>query len=181
MDASEIERYLAELGDELQQRGLTQPLRILVVGGAFMLTQIHNRSATNDIDVLLEDITDPAADLRYPIFTAAKRAVAARHQLGAVWINDVVGDALRLNGPVPAGTLWRTYAMLEVYMPPLDYVLALKLFAGRPQDRPDSLALCRQLGITTRTDAQNILDRYIPDQSLQAMHDVPKTLNGTFP
>ena len=81
MDANEIERYLAELGDELQQRGLTQPLRILVVGGAFMLTQIHNRSATHDIDVLLEDILDPAVDPRYPIFTAAKRAVAAREQL----------------------------------------------------------------------------------------------------
>src|SRR5512144_871068 len=49
----EIEDALAALGQELQRLGVQQPIRILVVGGAYMLTQLHNRLATKDIDVLL--------------------------------------------------------------------------------------------------------------------------------
>jgi hypothetical protein len=43
MQAEEIETHLAELGLELQEMGLQRPIRILLVGGAFMLTQIRNR------------------------------------------------------------------------------------------------------------------------------------------
>ncbi len=48
MQAQEIEVHLAELGQELQNLGVQQPVRILLVGGVFMLTQLHNRSTTND-------------------------------------------------------------------------------------------------------------------------------------
>ena len=41
MHAHEIERNLAELGQELQNLGVKHRIRILLVGGAFMLTQIH--------------------------------------------------------------------------------------------------------------------------------------------
>ncbi len=60
MQEADIESYLADLGQGLQNHGLLQPVRILMVGGAFMLTQLHNRPSTQDIDVLLKDITDPA-------------------------------------------------------------------------------------------------------------------------
>ena len=37
MEAGDIERYLAELGAELRNRGLKKPVRILLIGGAYML------------------------------------------------------------------------------------------------------------------------------------------------
>jgi len=60
MQAQEIEGYLAELGQELQNRGVQHPIRVLLVGGAFMLTQIHNRPSTNDVDVLHKDVESSA-------------------------------------------------------------------------------------------------------------------------
>jgi len=56
MQASEIENHLAALGHELRQMGVQHPVRILMVGDAYMLTQPHNRPSTEDIDVLLKDI-----------------------------------------------------------------------------------------------------------------------------
>ncbi len=50
MQAQDIITYLAELGQELQNLGVQYPVRILLVGGAYMLTQVHNRPTTNDID-----------------------------------------------------------------------------------------------------------------------------------
>ena len=39
MQAQEIETHLAELGQELQNLNVQQPIRILLVGGAYTLTQ----------------------------------------------------------------------------------------------------------------------------------------------
>jgi hypothetical protein len=93
----------------------------------------------------------------------------------------VVGDALRSNGVVPPGTLWRTYGPLEVSMPSDDYMLALKLLAGRPRDTADIQALIGRLRLQTADEAQAILDRYIPDRQLQHLHQVPLTLQRMFP
>lgn len=181
MQALDIESSLAELGQELQNLGVQQAIRILMVGGAFMLTQIHNRTLTDDIDVLLKDIDDPAASPLYPILTLAVRAIAARRQLPTTWLNDVIGDALRANSAVPEGTLWRRYGRLEIYIPPDDYMLALKLFAGRDKDRDDLLALRSRLGIVTRQQAQALVDQYIPDRQLQQLNHVDDTLADLFP
>jgi len=77
MTEQEIDQALAALGQELQRVQISQPVRVLVVGGAYMLTQVHNRSSTQDVDVLLLDIDDPATSPVYPALQAAVRAVAA--------------------------------------------------------------------------------------------------------
>src|SRR5437763_8615255 len=161
MQAQEIVTYLAELGQELQHLGVQHPIRILLVGGAYMLTQIHNRPTTNDIDVLLKDVDDTTTSPLYRTFKAAVRTVASRNQIPSTWINDVIGDFLRDTGTVPQGVLWRRYAMLEVYVPPGEYILALKLLAGRQKDWDDIYALCQHLKILTRKKAQQLVDRYV--------------------
>lgn len=95
MQAHEIETYLADLGQQLQQMGVPQPVHLLLIGGAFMLTQLHSRRATNDVDVLLVDVDDPATSPLYQTFKAAVRAVASRNQLPVNWMNDLLGDFLR--------------------------------------------------------------------------------------
>ncbi len=37
MQAHEIEHYLAELGAALQSQGITKPVRLLLIGGAYMM------------------------------------------------------------------------------------------------------------------------------------------------
>lgn len=181
MQAQDIEDYLTDLGDELQTRGLAQPLRILIVGGAYMLIEGYSRPPTQDIDVLLRDIDDPTTSPTYPVFRAAILTVANRRLLPPTWINDVIGDALRAAGTIPSGTLWRTFRMLEAYLPPSDYMLALKLFAGRPKDRQDIMNLSQHLGIRSRDEAQEVIDRYIPSQQLQQLNHVGDILDELYP
>jgi hypothetical protein len=146
-----------------------------------MLTQIHNRPSTNDIDVLHKDVQSSANSLLSQIFKTAVRAVARQNKLPGTWLNDLIGDFLRDTGTTPEGTLWRTYALLEVYIPPSDYILALKLFAGRPKDREDISSLCQQLQIRTRTQAQRVVDRYIPNKQAQQLNHLEDTLDELFP
>ena len=146
-----------------------------------MLTQVGNRPATKDIDILLTDLPDPSMSPLYHPFQAAVRAVAVRHALPPSWINDVIGDALRNYGPVPRGTLWRAYGPLDVYVSGADYVLALKVLAGRPQDMADARALCQQLGVSTRDEARRILDTYITDNQIKRTNVVEATLRQLFP
>ena len=37
MEARDIERYLADLGSALKDRGVEKPLRMMLIGGAYML------------------------------------------------------------------------------------------------------------------------------------------------
>jgi hypothetical protein len=55
MEAGDIERYLAELGAELQNRGLKKPVRILLIGGAYMLLFANAPRSTKDIDIFWLD------------------------------------------------------------------------------------------------------------------------------
>lgn len=180
MQAQDIEVYLADLGQELYNMGVSSPVRILMVGGAFMLTQMHSMRMTNDVDVLLKDIDDPTTSPLYRVFKAAVRAVASRRQIPSTWMNDLIGDFLRDLGTVPNGFLWRTYAVLEVYAPEAKYILALKLLADRQKDREDIRLLCQQISVQNRNQAQLLVDRYIPKEA-QQVNDLDDTLSDLFP
>lgn len=82
---------------------------------------------------------------------------------------------------MPEGLLWRVYAPLEVYMPEPEYILALKILAGRPQDMADIQALNQFVGVTSRMEAQAIVDRYIPDRQTQDLNQVQATLDQVYP
>ena len=181
MQAQDIERYLADLGQELARMQLQQPVRILLIGGAYMLTQLGSRRTTNDIDVLLKDVDDSMASPLPHIFKTGARAVARRNHIPVTWINDVIGDFLRDTSRVPQGTLWRTYGPLEVFIPEAAYILALKLLAGRQKDVGDVQDLCTRLHIETRTQAQQIVDHYIASKAVQDMNNLDKTLAALFP
>jgi hypothetical protein len=51
MDSSQIEQYLGFLGQKLADMQVTTSL--ILLGGALMITQIGNRKATQDIDVVI--------------------------------------------------------------------------------------------------------------------------------
>lgn len=70
---------------------------------------------------------------------------------------------------------------LEIFLPPEQYILALKLLAGRQKDVRDIQALCQQLKIQTREQAQQLVDQYIPNKQLQQLNKLDETLNDFFP
>lgn len=183
MKAKEIENYLAQLGQELADTGITSPVQILLVGGAFMLTQMKVRRTTDDIDVvpLDEDKHDEAtgAPLAVALWNAA-HAVAAKNELPPLWFNTLIADFLRAAGAVPHGTLWRRYGPLEIYLPPKGYMFVLKLMANREKDRADIKVLCKALKIHTREQAQDRINMYIPDQEAQTLFGIPATLSTLF-
>jgi hypothetical protein len=180
MQKQDIERNLSLLGDQLEELGIQKTIRLLMIGGGFMLTQVGNRATTDDVDVLV-DIDDPQHSDDYRIFRNAVHFVAHDAHLSDAWLSDNIGDFLRMAGPVPRGKLWRRFGhYLEVYIPPLSFILAHKLVAGRGKDREDTKALLRRLRITKRQQAQKIVDKYITNKDLQESEGVQKTLDDFF-
>ena len=58
MDSSEIDTYLRALDEELEKRPIRKPVRIVVVGGVYMLCFSGNRAATKDVDIIPLDFPD---------------------------------------------------------------------------------------------------------------------------
>ena len=180
MEKQDIERNLSLLGEQLEELDMAPPIRLLLIGGGFMITQIGNRGTTEDVDVYV-DIDDPLHSEQYHLFRSAIDAVTTEAKLPEMWLSDTTGDFMRLVGPIPKGKRWRQFGRsLVVYIPPLSYVLALKLVAGREKDQKDIRALFQRLRITKREQAQKILDKYITNREIQEIERVQEKLDDLF-
>lgn len=133
MNSKQIEQYLQALNVKLEQLGASS-MSIVLLGGALMVTQLKNRAATQDIDVVLATSSAQV----YQTFKKAISLVAQEEKLAEDWMNDDVTFIVDQIGKPKSPTLWRTYSKLDVYIPELEYVLALKLFSARPQDDRES-------------------------------------------
>ncbi len=49
------------------------------------------------------------------------------------------------------------------------------------KDREDIQLLCQRLHIGTRIQAQQVVERYIPDQQVQQLNNLAMTLSTLFP
>lgn len=156
MNEQEIIRYLRLLGEELEALRVQQPIRLLMVGGAYMITQLGNRTTTMDVDVVAQ--VDPDSQ-DYLSFKNAVRFVASDEHIDLAWLSDNIGDFVSETRNIPARHLWLKHGMLEVYLPDSQHILALKLITGREKDREDIQALFQQLRIKNRRQAEKVLKK----------------------
>lgn len=89
--------------------------------------------------------------------------VADREGLADDWINDGVKGFFYTQ---PATETWAEYPGLRVYIPSLDYLFAMKVVAGRPQDIEDLKALAHELRISNAQEALMLVKKYVPEQLL---------------
>jgi hypothetical protein len=148
MKAEEIEDYLSQLGQELVNIGIEEPIHILMIGGAYMLLM---------------------------------RTVADRNELEIDWFNYMTHLLMYDQVVVPKGKLWKRFGPLCVNVPSREYILALKIIAGRDKDIEDSKILLQQAKIKTRQQAQQLFDRYIPPLTQQINAErIERSLKSLF-
>lgn len=86
MQSQEIEHYLAELGAALQSQGITKPVRLLLIGGAYMMLLANAPRTTDDIDMFWleegEDFQKARLALRDGVQT-----IASKYTLPPHWFN----------------------------------------------------------------------------------------------
>src|SRR5215469_9781802 len=160
MDRAQIEQYLGFLGQKLYE--MQTRATLVLLGGALMVTQIGNRKSTQDIDVVIA--TNDRCT--YQTIQQAINLVAKEKNLSSSWLNDDVTIVVDQIGRPKKPKHWQTFANLDVYIPELEYILALKLFSGRTQDDLDIEVLAQRLNIHTKAQAWSIVNLYIPSTQL---------------
>ncbi len=180
LKAADVENYLSQLGQELLKRGIQEPIHLLLIGGAYMLLLTNTPRNTDDIDIFwLEEEEGLQRALR-PLQEGVI-AVAEANQIGLNWLNYMTQLLMYDLVIVPDGNLWKTYGPLHIYAPPEGYILALKIFAGRDKDIEDCRILLQQVNISTRQQAQVLLDRYIlPDARQNNTETIASSLDILF-
>jgi hypothetical protein len=82
---------------------------------------------------------------------------------------------------VPDGKLWKRFGRLHVHAPASEYILTLKIIAGRQKDLDDCAILLPKTKIRTRKQAQQILDQYIlPSGQQKNAESIENALNRLF-
>jgi hypothetical protein len=70
--------------------------------------------------------------------------VAVKNQLEGDWFNYMTHLLLSDQILVPEGKLWKRFGPLHIHTPPQEYILALKILAGREKDLGDCRILLHQ-------------------------------------
>ena len=95
--------------------------------GIFVQRKIYS---PKDIDVFPLNFASSAhPDKNTKSVLQAINAVAKRNSLKRDWFNDAAfGIIGELQPPEQQLTLWKTYGAFEIYMPPAEFMLAVKIF-----------------------------------------------------
>jgi uncharacterized nucleotidyltransferase DUF6036 len=163
MQEQEIIHYLKLLGEELKELNLQRPVQLLMIGGAYMVTQFGSRMFTEDIDVLVR--LDKYSE-EYRRFRSAIQFVAHDVQESQKWLSINIGDFMEEIGKIPKGRLWLKASMLEVYVPDPQYILVLKVLAARDKDMNDIQFLFQHLKIKRRRQVETLLKKYVSQDML---------------
>ena len=178
MEEHNIVEMLSLLGEELQEMGVTKPIQIVLVGGAYMVTQIHNRSMTRDVDVIVRLDKDT---VEYRKFKDAVRFIAQDLRVSPAWLSDNMAEFFQSLGKAPNNKLWFHNSSLEVYVPEPGYIFVLKTLSGRDKDLEDIEALLPLLNVKTRKQAEKLIQKYT-DRVARAEHhqEIQLTLDTFF-
>lgn len=180
MKSQEIEQYLAELGAELKSQGIKKPVRMLMIGGAYMMLLANAPRTTDDIDIFWLEEGEEFQKARLALRDAVQ-TIASKYTLSSNWFNYLTQMLIYDKIIMPRGKLWKRYGPLHVYAPPTEYILALKIMAGRDKDIADCRILLPQTNIRTRQQAQKVLDRYVlPDGQKDDAETIEYSLHVLF-
>lgn len=147
MDRGEIVALLTELGERLAAAGL----RGEVVGGAAMALCFDALRQTKDVDAIFEP--------KERIYEFAEH-LAEERGLPPGWLNDAV------KGFFPPGQAGERVVLelpgLVVWAPSAEYLLAMKVFAARPEDLEDARFLARHLSLGSAEQVLAVVEKYYP-------------------
>ena len=109
------------------------------------------------------------------------QAIAKKYALPSNWFNYLTQMLIYDKIIMPRGKLWKRYGPLHVYAPSKEFILALKILAGRDQDLADCRILLPQTRIRTRRQAQRMLDRYLlPEAQQEEAETIQHALDVLF-
>lgn len=158
LDAEQVRALLTELGARLSEQGIEA--RVFLVGGAAMALAFSRRRVTRDLDAVFE----PKSEIY------AHAAVIARERgLAEDWLNDSVKGLLPDKTAPAEGTASFSAPGIHVGVASAEYLFAMKAAAARLEtDGADLRLLARELGITTTTQALDLVERFYRPERLTA-------------
>ena len=124
MEGAEVETYFAALDEALADQPMKKPVRLVVVGGIYMVCFVKNRASTKDVDIVPLDFPDTMnPNQETKAFRAAVNVVAKKYGIKRDWMNDVVASFTPELDPSSV-ILWHEYPNLQVYVPHAEFILA---------------------------------------------------------
>jgi hypothetical protein len=134
---------------------------------------------TEDIDIFW--LEEDAFESMREIVSACMLEIARARALPLNWFNFLTQVIMMNDIFIPDGTLWKRFGPLHIYIPPREYILALKITAGRPKDLDDCAILLPKTSIQTVEQAQELLNRYIlPEAQEEHAEQIKNSLDVLF-
>lgn len=157
LSKAELVELLETLSERLRRRRAVA--RLYVIGGACMALAYGRGRSTEDIDARI--------DTGHGALTEAVREIARERGLPPGWLNEQATSAIPRGPDRRARTLYES-PYLVVTGASAEYLLAMKLEAGRDKDVEDIAYLLDRLKIEHSDEALAIHEAALPDSERRA-------------
>lgn len=155
LDRNRIHSAFTALAEELRRdrkRG-----EIVIAGGAVMALHFDVDRVTRDVDGLI-------TEGHGTVMEAAQR-VATHLSLPRGWLNEGVSIYLSTEDDLSRVRTF-DHPNLIVYSASTEHMLSLKTRAARAQDIEDLRLLAAELGLSSASEIEAVVDRFFPDDPL---------------
>ena len=152
LSKTELIELLETLSERLQRRRAVA--RLYVIGGACMALAFGRGRSTEDIDARI--------DTGHGALTEAAREIARERGLPEGWLNEQATSAIPRGRDRRAQTLYESPSLV-VTGASAEYLLAMKLEAGRDKDIEDIAYLLERLTIKESDRALAVHEALLPD------------------
>lgn len=126
-------------------------ITLLLIGGAALAVHWGDRFSM-DVDVVAPGLPDEVLN--------AASAVASKHGIAQTWLENPWGLAPELE---PEAARVASGQRLDIDVPCLEYILAMKLYAARLKDAADTARLICDTGLLSRRQLTELLNRAYPN------------------
>ncbi len=154
LDKATIERLLKKLNDKLAENDRTG--EIYVVGGAALILEYGAARRTSDVDCMV--LREPDA-----VHAAAAEIMQEEAGLAPDWLNETAAAAHKIPDETDENARTSfTDSHLTVRSASPEWLVAMKLHAGREHDYQDVRQLLRDAGINSGEDAKRLTEYHFP-------------------
>ena len=157
LSKAELMELLDALSERLRRNRAVA--KIYVIGGACMALAYGRGRSTEDVDARI--------DTGHGALAEAARDIARERGLPESWLNEQATSAIPRARDHRAQTLYES-PNLVVTGASAEYLLAMKLEAGRDKDVEDIVYLLERLEIKESDDALGVHERVLPDSRRRA-------------
>ena len=149
-----------------------------IYGGVAIMLSCYDARSSYDVDTFITSADDHEA------FWDIVKQTAQENQLPETFLQESLATIINKDFRKNETALFQKLSHLTINLPTARQLLAMKLFSARldegSKDLLDAVLLCKEIGIRSRAEMNEILREYVREEAIRKQNRTPRRHNSIY-